>query len=169
MGNACPVRLLNLANSPELKQGLRPFVSALACAGFVFGLSGCTTNFQPVISTRELVGTWKGAEGQLSFNTDHSVKATDLRLDPVAGFLMRCPRGRSGMGTWQFLSPKGVGAMDLAQYRRGSLLDINFPVCFLSLTTWDNGRGPASATLCFSPDPDSPCEGALYYKEGERA
>jgi hypothetical protein len=125
---------------------------------FVVGCASAST--QPSLSTAELVGTWNGSEGSMTFSLDHAFGGQELKLNSVSG--LGCNKV-SGRGTWQFLSPQGASGPRLTSFRRGNVIGLVFDgdlsSCGFELTTWRSGN---SVALCLYSDPDSPCITPLF-------
>ena len=145
----------------------------LCVLGAVILLAACGgTHSQPVLNKSDLVGTWTSSkEGKVTFGSDYKFIATDLRIGSY--FSNRCQLV-SGSGTWQFLSPQGASGPSLTSYIRGNLISLNFDsstsvsafTCTgggIELTSWKTN---SPAGLCLDLDPDSPCTGSLFVRNG---
>lgn len=134
-------------------------------------IAGCgRTDVQPILNKADVVGVWASSRGGLlTFEGNHRVIATNLRLsgfpelpDPSCAHL-------STSGTWEFLSLGGDSGPDVTTYGSGNAMALVFvgtsetPPCTgtIQLVTW---RITSTVSLCLSFDPDSPCAGYVFAK-----
>ena len=120
----------------------------------VISACGAGQTSQPILKTSDLVGTWTGQRGALTFSADHSVEGHDLNVDDP-----NCRMTISGPGVWQFVSPAGSSSISNTRYKKGNGIFVVFPsqkgTCgAVSLTSWQI-NGPLG--LCIELDPDDPC------------
>jgi len=141
------------------------FVLTMGITGLVVGACGSDQSSEPTLSAADVVGTWSGSEGTMTFLANRTFESHDLNLN--AAFGSGCPRV-SGTGTWQFEGDEGTGS-NSRSYKRGHLIFVAFggslTSCNFQLTSWEVDPPVA---LCIFSDPDSPCSSPVFTLQSKR-
>jgi len=147
----------------DLLMSLRPCAVALVLTLSVLVATSCSgsSSDQPVLSSSQVVGTWIGQAGSMTFHSDQTFSGHLSR--PNADICPKVPP----QATWAFLSPAGSSGLSLTSYKKGNVIEVTYAGaasdCNFELTSW---KIDPPVGICFYADPDSPCTSAPFRKVG---